>query len=43
VTAFLAAIDRLERNDLAFQFSMLIVAQRGDGADIKQIMKELAR
>jgi hypothetical protein len=40
---FLAAIDRDERDDLAAQFALLVTAQRGGSAEIKQLLKELSR
>ena len=43
VRAFLAAIERLERNDLAAQFALLVTAVRGGSAEIKQLMKDLSR
>jgi hypothetical protein len=43
VRAFLAATDRLERDDLAAQFAMLVTAQRRSSAEIKRLLKELGR
>ena len=41
--AFLAVIDRDERNDLAAQFALLVTAQRGGSAEIKRLLKELTQ
>jgi integrase len=41
--AFLAAIDRDERDDLTAQFALLVTAQRGGSAEIKRLLKELTR
>jgi len=43
VRAFLAAIDRDERDDLAAQFALLVTAQRGGSAEIKRLLKEITR
>jgi hypothetical protein len=41
--AFLAAIDRDERDDLAVQFALMLTATRGGSTEIKAVQKELAR
>jgi hypothetical protein len=43
VRAFLAAIDRDERDDLATQFALLVTAQRGGSAEIKRLLKEITQ
>jgi hypothetical protein len=43
VRAFLEAINRDERDNLAAQFSLLVTAQRGSGNEIKRLLKELTR
>jgi hypothetical protein len=42
VSAFIEAIERSERLELAAQFALLVTAQRGGGAEIKQLLRELA-
>jgi hypothetical protein len=43
VRAFLAAIERDERDDLAAQFALLVTAQRGGSAEIKRLLKEITQ
>ncbi|MDO8892324.1 MAG: hypothetical protein Q7V00_10800 [Sulfurimicrobium sp.] len=41
--AFLAAVDRSERDDLAAQFALMVTAQRGGSDEIKHLIKDLKR
>jgi len=41
VRAFIEAIERNERLELAAQFALLVTAQRGDHSEIKFLLREL--
>jgi hypothetical protein len=41
VRAFIEAIERSERLELAAQFALLVTAQRGGPAEIKSLLREL--
>jgi len=43
VRAFLVAIDRAERDNLAAQFALFVTAQRGGSEEVKNLLKELTR
>ena len=38
--AFLSAIDTTERNRLASEFAVMLIATRGGSADIKQLQRD---
>jgi hypothetical protein len=42
VLAFIEAIERSERLELAAQFALLVTAARGGNSEIKSLLRELA-
>jgi hypothetical protein len=42
VRAFLSAIDTTERNRLAAEFAVMLIAIRGGSAEIKQLQRDLS-